>query len=87
MKKDAAGEGGMGFDKESRGYPGVSVANDVNIYKLVQTTYIKPGLYRLNKPWETGQPLPTGCGFLAKLGLATITTVELKPVTKSMRVE
>jgi hypothetical protein len=78
MKKEQAknpggGGGSMGYD---------FVPNQAQIYKLVQITYIKPGLYRLNKPWEAGQPQPTGCGFLAKLGLETFTTVELKPVTK-----
>lgn len=32
---------------------------------------IRPGLYRINKPWEMGEDagLPTGSGLLAKLGL------------------
>jgi hypothetical protein len=83
MKKDAAGGGGGPGSRQSGSTDRtVMVAEDLPIYKLVQTTYIKPGLYRLNKPWETGGPMPAGCGFLAKLGLQTVTTVELKQVTK-----
>ncbi|GAC1463475.1 MAG: hypothetical protein NVSMB9_01020 [Isosphaeraceae bacterium] len=51
----------------------------VRLYYLTQTTYIKPGLYRINKPWEAeaGAPMPVGCGLLAKLGLTTVTEVQL----------
>jgi hypothetical protein len=61
---------------------GTTPSNEhVQLYYLTQTTYIKPGLYRLNKPWETegGQPMPVGCGLLAKLGLTTVTEVQLTP--------
>lgn len=85
MKKDADG-GGKGFREEfsPQTFP---AANEVNIYKLVQITYIKPGLYRLNKPWEAGEPKPTGCGFLTKLGLETVTIAELRLATRAMRAE
>src|SRR5262249_55747980 len=50
------------------------------VWTLVETSWIKPGLYRLNKPWEMeGQPQPTGCGLLAQLGLPVVTDVALVP--------
>jgi hypothetical protein len=58
-----------------------------NWYILTRTTVLKPGIYRLNKPWEMGHgEQPTGCGLLTKLGLETFTTVELAPVTQKMSV-
>ncbi len=58
-----------------------------NHYYLTKTTMLKPGIYRLNKPWEMEGELPTGCGFLTKLGLETFTTVELVPVTQAVQLE
>lgn len=47
------------------------------VLEMVRTTYIKPGLYRINKPWEMGAGLkPQGTGLLAKMGLKMIHTVE-----------
>lgn len=50
----------------------------VEYYFLVETTYIKPGMYRLNKPWECAAATTGGCGLLTKLGLPTVVTVEMK---------
>jgi hypothetical protein len=39
---------------------------------------IPPGLYRINKPWETDKAsAPTGHGLLAKLGLTTVEVVSV----------
>jgi hypothetical protein len=48
------------------------------IWQVVERVSIKPGVYRLNKPWEIeGGPelQPCGCGLLAKLGLPTVTEI------------
>jgi hypothetical protein len=53
------------------------------VYFQVETVVIKPGLYRLNKPWECDGPAcPAGVGLLAKLGLPTVTTFRIEAVTK-----
>jgi hypothetical protein len=45
-------------------------------------TYILPGLYRINKPWEMGGiDTSAGCGFLTKLGLDTVTMVAHRPAS------
>lgn len=52
------------------------------VWQIVEQTWIKPGVYRLNKPWETDcgpAPQAVGCGLLAKLGLPTVVTVDYKP--------
>lgn len=52
--------------------------NENLIWTLVETTSLKPGLYRLNKPWESQDgPRPVGCGLLAHLGLPTVVDVAL----------
>ena len=43
------------------------------LYERVHRSYIKPGLYRINKPWETNGHLPVGCGLIAQLGLPITT--------------
>jgi hypothetical protein len=59
-------------------------ARTLSYFYLEETTYLKPGVYRLNKPWEMeGPPQAVGCGLLAKLGLTTVTQVKLVPVPKS----
>lgn len=52
-------------------------------YFLVETCYIRPGLYRLNKPWEMTGPdaFPPGAGLLTKLGLPVAIDIDLVPVT------
>jgi len=37
---------------------------------------LKPGMYRLQKPWESngGMPVSNGSGYLAQLGVPTVTT-------------
>jgi hypothetical protein len=49
------------------------------VWQLIERTWIKPGVYRLNKPWEIqdGPDVkPIGCGLLAKLGLPTVVDVD-----------
>lgn len=44
-----------------------------SVYHRVIKTYIKPGIYRINKPWEIQNVSPeAGSGFLQKLGLTLI---------------
>ncbi len=51
------------------------------IWQLIERTSIKPGVYRLNKPWEVeGDQALEGCGLLAKLGLPTVVDVDFTPV-------
>lgn len=57
------------------------------IYQVITTTYLKPGVYRINKPWEMANGGEAGgCGLLAKLGLATFETtrIETPPVLKQV---
>lgn len=51
------------------------------VYQVVTTTFLKPGVYRINKPWEMGDKCAAGCGLLAKLGLATFETTRIEPAT------
>jgi hypothetical protein len=56
------------------------VGGDKNkqIWVLVETVSIKPGLYRLNKPWELQDGYqPSGNGLLAQLGLPSVVDVAL----------
>jgi hypothetical protein len=39
------------------------------LFQLVHSTYIRPGIYRLNKPWEGRGAVPRGEGLLVQLGL------------------
>ncbi len=58
-------------------------AADQKVWQMYQRTWIKPGVYRLNKPWEiAGGPAhqPTGCGLLVKLGLPLVIDIDYKPV-------
>lgn len=57
---------------------------DISLYYLTTNTYIKPGIYRINKPWEAeaGAPMPVGCGLLAKLGLTQVIEVQLNLIAK-----
>jgi len=54
------------------------------VWQLVERTSIKPGVYRLNKPWENEEATglqPTGSGLLAKLGLPLVVElVDINPV-------
>jgi hypothetical protein len=57
------------------------------VYRLVTSTYLKPGVYRVNKPWEiNGEHPADGCGLLAKMGLATFDTarVEMNPDLRTL---
>lgn len=56
--------------------------SDEVVWQLIERVSIKPGVYRLNKPWEVecGQTVQqTGCGLLAKLGLPSVVEVDFKP--------
>lgn len=50
--------------------------------KLVERSYIRPGLYRVQKPWEMGGQDLNGCGLLSRMGLPTETVVYLEPMEK-----
>jgi hypothetical protein len=57
------------------------------VYQVITSTYLKPGVYRINKPWECDQDHPaTGCGLLANMGLATFeaTRVEVNPTLRTL---
>jgi hypothetical protein len=54
------------------------------VVQLIERTWIKPGVYRLNKPWEikgAGDLKPIGCGLLAKLGLPTVVDIDFATAT------
>ncbi len=71
-KKSAQQSGPAGGQDTGGGPP--PPTDKTQIYQMVERVYIKPGLYRLNKPWEISGPgcdTPTGMGLLAKLGLPT----------------
>lgn len=44
-------------------------------------TYLRPGIYRVNKPWEMEGGVPNGHGLLAQMGLPTVTDSTVKPST------
>jgi hypothetical protein len=52
------------------------------LYQRIETVYIRPGMYRLNKPWETveGVACPPGSGLLAQLGLPTCSDVKFESI-------
>jgi hypothetical protein len=53
-------------------------------FVLIESLYLKPGIYRLNKPWENDGVAPaSGCGLLAKMGLPTVVACELRPVSNT----
>lgn len=45
------------------------------VYQRVRRVTLKPGLYRINKPWECSEKPIAGAGLLANLGLPTVETV------------
>jgi hypothetical protein len=50
--------------------------------EVVRQTYLKPGFYRINKPWEVSHPEElVGAGLLAKMGLETVTVTTIRPAT------
>ncbi len=60
-----------------------AVSGQQPVWQLVERTSIKPGVYRLNKPWEVADGPgvhSVGCGLLAKLGLPTVVDVDFRPV-------
>jgi hypothetical protein len=67
--------------------PGPMLAGDRTVYRVITATYLKPGIYRVNKPWEMAGEHPVcGCGLLAKMGLATFETsrVEMNPTPRTL---
>jgi hypothetical protein len=57
---------------------GLEVERGKLLLTLVERTYLKPGLYRLNKPWEMEDGCTaTGPGLIAKLGLPVIVEMHL----------
>jgi len=56
------------------------------VYQVTVSTYLKPGVYRVSKPWECETEQTTGCGLLAKMGLATFETtrIEVNPDLRSI---
>jgi hypothetical protein len=66
--------------------PAMAAAGQQMIWQMIERTSIKPGVYRLNKPWEIegGQP-PAGYGLLAKLGLPTVVDVDFLPVAVAQK--
>jgi hypothetical protein len=72
----AGGSAGPQVARDVAEQPNINVGE--NVFQLVERTYIKPGVYRLNKPWEIEHPEALhGCGLLAKLGLPAVTEVQL----------
>jgi hypothetical protein len=63
----------------SQGDRGAALEVDGKLFlTLVERTYLKPGLYRLNKPWEMEEGCPAaGPGLIAKLGLPVIVDLHL----------
>jgi hypothetical protein len=51
------------------------------VWYFIERISIKPGVYRLNKPWECdgNQCQPVGYGLLARIGLPTVVDVDFKP--------
>src|SRR5262249_58189375 len=67
--------------------PGPVPASQRTLYRVVTSIYLKPGVYRVNKPWEMEGDHPvSGCGLLAKMGLATFeaSRVEINPSARAM---
>jgi hypothetical protein len=55
-----------------------------DVYQKTERVFIRPGVYRLNKPWEVRQPgydPPTGLGLLAKIGLPHVSDVTFDKVS------
>lgn len=48
-------------------------SSSVILYERISRSYIRPGLYRINKPWETNGEMAAGCGLIAQLGLPVTT--------------
>jgi hypothetical protein len=47
---------------------------NIEYAQRITRTYIKPGVFRINKPWEMDGQIPKGDGLLAKMGLSTYQT-------------
>src|SRR5262249_49762163 len=70
--------------KAQRGKGTAFEADRAVFLTLVETTSIKPGLYRLNKPWETGGDCTAvGSGLFAQLGLPTVVDLSLEDSSAS----
>src|SRR5262249_45645942 len=81
-----------GVDREAKilggaDIPGPALTRERTLYRVITSTYLKPGVYRVNKPWEMEGDHPLGgCGLLAKMGLATFeaSRVEINPSARAM---
>jgi hypothetical protein len=81
-----------GIDRQARilggdvGTKAPKIAASRTVYQVITSTYLKPGVYRINKPWECNQEHATGCGLLAAMGLATYETtrVEVNPTLRTL---
>ncbi len=48
------------------------------ILQLVHSTYLRPGIYRLNKPWEIESEEPVGQELLMQLGMEMVTFTHIR---------
>lgn len=56
-----------------------AATEDKVLYRVVTSTYLQPGVYRVNKPWEIAEDTEVcGAGFLAKMGLATFEATRIE---------
>ncbi len=79
QQQQAGGGGPAGAGKETQA--NLDIQGQL-VWYLIERTSIKPGVYRLNKPWECEHDVQcqsVGCGLLAKLGLPTVVDVDFKP--------
>lgn len=79
-KSGESGGGGSGGAKARTAAEDAVRGNDP-VYQMVERVYIKPGVYRLNKPWEMeGAQCEVGTGLLAKMGLPTATDIQFNRI-------
>jgi hypothetical protein len=81
------GGGGGGASSSEQGRLAALQRRGNPLLERVTRTYVKPGMYRINKPWEMGEGCEAGAGFLVKLGLKTVTTVEWREPRQITRPE
>lgn len=77
----SAAGGGSGRDMVG---PAVQLDRKHELFQRVARTYIAPGIYRINKPWEM-QGQPAGAGLLVQIGLRTVTVEEWQPAAAATR--
>ncbi|WP_254508422.1 hypothetical protein [Anatilimnocola floriformis] len=52
---------------------------EIVFLEALAVTYLRPGIYRVNKPWEMENGKPDSPGLLAQMGLPTVTDYRVKP--------